>query len=146
HPLRSTLLPLSLLVAIFFFLMIRRPPRSTLFPYTTLFRSEASLADFGAIKEVMSGSQMSTASVPILPKRRRTNAGSLQGSRRPDFAFDVTRLTQSGDVLEHAQGRCFGRCPLRTSCGRLGACPALKRGPGLLQPADAASERGPDRL
>src|SRR5438067_11206490 len=25
----------------FFFLMIRRPPRSTLFPYTTLFRSPA---------------------------------------------------------------------------------------------------------
>src|SRR5690242_21400748 len=25
----------------FFFLMIRRPPRSTLFPYTTLFRSDA---------------------------------------------------------------------------------------------------------
>src|SRR3972149_9805805 len=25
--------------AFFFFLMIRRPPRSTLFPYTTLFRS-----------------------------------------------------------------------------------------------------------
>src|SRR3712207_7838077 len=28
---------------LFFFLMIRRPPRSTLFPYTTLFRSLASL-------------------------------------------------------------------------------------------------------
>src|SRR5712672_346410 len=27
----------------FFFLMIRRPPRSTLFPYTTLFRSELTL-------------------------------------------------------------------------------------------------------
>src|SRR5690349_24967856 len=27
------------LLLIFFFLMIRRPPRSTLFPYTTLFRS-----------------------------------------------------------------------------------------------------------
>src|SRR5687768_17965394 len=26
--------------AFFFFLMIRRPPRSTLFPYTTLFRSD----------------------------------------------------------------------------------------------------------
>src|SRR5258708_32830783 len=26
---------------VFFFLMIRRPPRSTLFPYTTLFRSLA---------------------------------------------------------------------------------------------------------
>src|SRR3712207_8661106 len=28
-----------LITEIFFFLMIRRPPRSTLFPYTTLFRS-----------------------------------------------------------------------------------------------------------
>src|SRR5256885_16981131 len=27
------------LLVFFFFLMIRRPPRSTLFPYTTLFRS-----------------------------------------------------------------------------------------------------------
>src|ERR1041385_9288204 len=27
-------------VCVFFFLMIRRPPRSTLFPYTTLFRSQ----------------------------------------------------------------------------------------------------------
>src|SRR3712207_7990549 len=30
----------------FFFLMIRRPPRSTLFPYTTLFRSMAGLAGY----------------------------------------------------------------------------------------------------
>src|SRR5947207_3701698 len=29
----------SLYFFLFFFLMIRRPPRSTLFPYTTLFRS-----------------------------------------------------------------------------------------------------------
>src|SRR6266511_5757026 len=28
------------IVFVFFFLMIRRPPRSTLFPYTTLFRSQ----------------------------------------------------------------------------------------------------------
>src|SRR5438874_8352769 len=31
----------TLIILIFFFLMIRRPPRSTLFPYTTLFRSLA---------------------------------------------------------------------------------------------------------
>src|SRR2546430_6810690 len=30
-----------LIFLVFFFLMIRRPPRSTLFPYTTLFRSQA---------------------------------------------------------------------------------------------------------
>src|SRR3712207_8120963 len=29
----------------FFFLMIRRPPRSTLFPYTTLFRSPHAVGD-----------------------------------------------------------------------------------------------------
>src|SRR5438105_7152529 len=40
------LLLVSLLFC-FFFLMIRRPPRSTLFPYTTLFRS----ARFGARSE-----------------------------------------------------------------------------------------------
>src|SRR2546429_2774945 len=32
---------------LFFFLMIRRPPRSTLFPYTTLFRSGRVLANRG---------------------------------------------------------------------------------------------------
>src|SRR2546426_6537875 len=32
---------LYLAFLLFFFLMIRRPPRSTLFPYTTLFRSDA---------------------------------------------------------------------------------------------------------
>src|SRR5256885_10853512 len=30
-----------IVIRFFFFLMIRRPPRSTLFPYTTLFRSRA---------------------------------------------------------------------------------------------------------
>src|SRR5258706_13852075 len=30
-----------------FFLMIRRPPRSTLFPYTTLFRSQRGLGEHG---------------------------------------------------------------------------------------------------
>src|SRR5438876_11787440 len=35
---------LYLLFLSFFFLRIRRPPRSTLFPYTTLFRSDGSLA------------------------------------------------------------------------------------------------------
>src|SRR5260370_27579285 len=43
------------LLNIFFFLMIRRPPRSTLFPYTTLFRSPR--ADVGA---------------PPTPARRKT--------------------------------------------------------------------------
>src|SRR2546425_12878029 len=35
----SSLCYISFIYHLFFFLMIRRPPRSTLFPYTTLFRS-----------------------------------------------------------------------------------------------------------
>src|SRR6266446_9743573 len=38
---RLTLSSLYFTYSFFFFLMIRRPPRSTLFPYTTLFRSRA---------------------------------------------------------------------------------------------------------
>src|SRR5256885_7583977 len=48
--------------------MIRRPPRSTLFPYTTLFRSRASS---------MGSSRIGTACSPWLPCRgERTKAAS----------------------------------------------------------------------
>src|SRR5437588_9886646 len=45
------------LFVFFFFLMIRRPPRSTLFPYTTLFRSIAPLAEsrFNIAKSALKG-------------------------------------------------------------------------------------------
>src|SRR5256885_7275412 len=51
------------MVVVFFFLMIRRPPRSTLFPYTTLFRSTinatgavaALLGEIGVPTAVMRG-------------------------------------------------------------------------------------------
>src|SRR2546430_15775686 len=39
----------------FFFLMIRRPPRSTLFPYTTLFRSPRAQ---GLLRELMADPEM----------------------------------------------------------------------------------------
>src|ERR1041384_8555523 len=40
----------AVVVRFFFFLMIRRPPRSTLFPYTTLFRSTGALSWKEALK------------------------------------------------------------------------------------------------
>src|SRR5258708_31997719 len=43
-----------------FFLMIRRPPRSTLFPYTTLFRSQA---EEGIRDDLVTGVQ--TCALPI---------------------------------------------------------------------------------
>src|SRR5258707_5252932 len=55
------------LVCFFFFLMIRRPPRSTLFPYTTLFRSfrdspDARSARNGVSDSVVGWPRMSSVS------------------------------------------------------------------------------------
>src|SRR2546430_12700403 len=43
---------MAVLLRSFFFLMIRRPPRSTLFPYTTLFRSEQHLVEMASAVDV----------------------------------------------------------------------------------------------
>ena len=44
----------------FFFLMIRRPPRSTLFPYTTLFRSKQAADDITGIAYLKNGKVIET--------------------------------------------------------------------------------------
>src|SRR3989475_10141881 len=67
--------PISLEAFFFFFLMIRRPPRSTLFPYTTLFRS---------LRERVAGFQ-----VELRPQRFllvRTDSPGF-GGRRPTRPF-----------------------------------------------------------
>src|SRR5258705_5597210 len=47
--------------------MIRRPPRSTLFPYTTLFRSRMMAADFEALShQLQKEIGMSEYHVPVL--------------------------------------------------------------------------------
>src|SRR5215211_8488321 len=67
----------------FFFLMIRRPPRSTLFPYTTLFRSgDRAHADRGA------------------RRRSRPRARARPGGRGPDRKS--TRLNSSHTVISYA--------------------------------------------
>src|SRR3712207_6991308 len=43
---------------LFFFLMIRRPPRSTLFPYTTLFRSPVRVRVLGLHPRQQPGAQL----------------------------------------------------------------------------------------
>src|SRR5437667_8803304 len=53
------------MVSVFFFLMIRRPPRSTLFPYTTLFRSSAPDA---SSTTAVPGGTVRTRSSPALPR------------------------------------------------------------------------------
>src|SRR5215467_14818884 len=60
----------SLLV--FFFLMIRRPPRSTLFPYTTLFRSLGCGEGWVAVLGHRPGAIPSEASTDVVPRDRKS--------------------------------------------------------------------------
>src|SRR5205807_9206464 len=53
----------------FFFLMIRRPPSSTLFPYTTLFRSYAAASLRGNPCSASSIAGRSTCAKLIVPQR-----------------------------------------------------------------------------
>src|SRR3712207_8521952 len=62
-----------------FFLIIRRPPRSTLFPYTTLFRSGAVLKPgqwrrvidrLGEIENPIVRTKPSKVAIKVTPKRR----------------------------------------------------------------------------
>src|SRR3712207_7435608 len=52
--------------------MVRRPPRSTLFPYTTLFRSSSATRT----RSSASGPRASANGVSSKPSRRRHSAGS----------------------------------------------------------------------
>src|SRR5258707_5740821 len=59
----------------FFFLMIRRPPRSTLFPYTTLFRSAPSFLDgFASASVVLTVAFRLSATAPQDRKSTRLNS------------------------------------------------------------------------
>src|SRR2546421_11927888 len=53
--------------------MIRRPPRSTLFPYTTLFRSQQSVASAAALRRKDPGAAAVAASLGAL-------AGQISGA------------------------------------------------------------------
>src|SRR2546429_5600160 len=74
----------------FFFLMIRRPPRSTLFPYTTLFRSNVSFVwssgnsavatvdPNGHIVGIKSGTTTIRAAAANFDKRSEEHTSELQ--------------------------------------------------------------------
>src|SRR3712207_8810448 len=89
----------------FFFLMIRRPPRSTLFPYTTLFRSanEAQEVPRGAAEEPR-GADRDRAPVGVRSHKRFASIvtaqdGSTRGARRDRKS---TRLNSSHANISYA--------------------------------------------
>src|SRR3712207_7299224 len=88
---------------IFFFLMIRRPPRSTLFPYTTLFRSRGGRSR-GARRT--SRRRLAARRRPGDPRaaRRHDAEPRARGERPRDRAVDrkSTRLNSSHANISYA--------------------------------------------
>src|SRR6266446_9106449 len=88
-----------LFISLFFFLMIRRPPRSTLFPYTTLFRSplERHRAD-----PLAAGLDQVLGPVPDLQIAARVDRGDVTRSEpavvREPAAVLLGPVIRRGDV------------------------------------------------
>src|SRR2546430_12745354 len=78
---------------LFFFLMIRRPPRSTLFPYTTLFRSREGLGRF-RLRRTCHATRGRPRQYPCA---RQARAGSAQAADRKS-----TRLNSSHSQISYA--------------------------------------------
>src|SRR2546425_10242432 len=79
----------------FFFLMIRRPPRSTLFPYTTLFRS----AD-----RTRGPERPGVEPLPLGPAPRNESAAT-------EVLAEHVQLRRDGRRPATARGRLFRRLP-----------------------------------
>src|SRR5690554_7399550 len=68
------------MLRVFFFLMIRRPPRSTLFPYTTLFRSTLSKNSQGELVAVVPNNSRQLMPSDIMAQNTRCKGRSPQRS------------------------------------------------------------------
>src|SRR2546427_3334786 len=88
---------------LFFFLMIRRPPRSTLFPYTTLFRSRlaklsggVAVIKVGAATEVEMKEKKARVDDAMHATRAAVEEGIVPGDRKS------TRLNSSHSQISYA--------------------------------------------
>src|SRR3712207_8443870 len=94
--------------------MIRRPPRSTLFPYTTLFRSRA-----GDGRKAVNGPSPRPELAPLLHKLRRSATGRDRKSTRlnsshANISYAVFCLQKNKPILNWIEGAiCCGLCEAR---------------------------------
>src|SRR2546425_13114492 len=86
--------------------MIRRPPRSTLFPYTTLFRSMRDFGGLGGFDALFGGGERA--------RREHHRGQDLKVSLKLTLAEVATGTTKTVKV------RTLERC---TACGGTGAAP-----------------------
>src|SRR5256885_6704966 len=96
----------------FFFLMIRRPPRSTLFPYTTLFRS---LRTFQKQNQPLNAAAGTHVNRGLDRKSTRLNSSHLVISYAVFCLKKKYRRECGGPLCSFHQGPgppCWGDCPM----------------------------------
>src|SRR3712207_6955549 len=69
--------------------MIRRPPRSTLFPYTTLFRSPASVQRGAVELVVRTGRARGVVGHDLEPVERRVDHRAVAGARSEEHTSEL---------------------------------------------------------
>src|SRR3712207_8910528 len=91
--------------------MIRRPPRSTLFPYTTLFRSHAARAGGGGRggELILAARYLQTAAIRV-PLRSLRYGGS--GRDNQDLVFALNVAARSEEHTSELQSRQYLVCRL----------------------------------
>src|SRR3712207_7508896 len=96
---------------IFFFLMIRRPPRSTLFPYTTLFRSPIRRDRCGRFRRSSTG--LCAIFVPNAAGLERSEEHTSELQSRQ---YLVCRLLLEKKKISTLHSSQIGSCVFRVRC------------------------------
>src|SRR2546425_11121149 len=115
--------------------MIRRPPRSTLFPYTTLFRSAPARTAPTASAPVASSSAKAPASAPSGP------APAPPPAHPAGEAADVNSFTRVAEITRKLYRQSNAEAVMSTTVNEIGAqwkvsrCIVAMRKPGLLPTA-----------
>src|SRR2546425_3579657 len=98
---------------VFFFLMIRRPPRSTLFPYTTLFRSRRPAHPLPVSRRGAGGRAPHARDPPRRPRLRRRARPRAQRPRlHPAGAGGCGRSARSEEHTSELQSLAYLVCRL----------------------------------
>src|SRR3712207_8415589 len=94
--------------------MIRRPPRSTLFPYTTLFRSKDARSDRIGVVSLLYVSLARLSRATLRPVRPPPRIAAHQGARCADAGFGrcVKREKRSEEHTSELQSRQYLVCRL----------------------------------
>src|SRR3712207_1699175 len=96
----------------FFFLMIRRPPRSTLFPYTTLFRSAAvEVASYRIVQEALANVTHQASATDCVVRLTVTDELRIEvsddGTGIPKGHRSGVRLHSMRELAEELGGSCI---------------------------------------